>query len=249
MKKRRKIKKVKKFFNLYIVIATVVLSIVSINFIFQIAKKPAELLSALSMHNKKSPESTWSNYNYYFNKHSTKEMTPSFLAALAQIESAGNPLATPEWKFKWTGNILNFFAPASSSVGLFQFTDGTFRKAKKYCIQENKVIKDGPWNNPNTCWFNSLYLRTSASDSIEMTSAYLTLSLKKILSKQQLSIKRLVYKTAAIIHLCGIHRAKKYKKNGFKISQLNRCGTHSVFRYVKRVIRLEKRFSRLQKIN
>ena len=41
----------------------------------------------------KTPPETWRQYAPIFREHSTAVMTPGLLAALAQVEGAGNPLA------------------------------------------------------------------------------------------------------------------------------------------------------------
>ena len=57
------------------------------------------------------------------------------------------------------------YRPASSAVGMYQITDGTFREAKRYCIRDHVAVED--------CWFNSLYMRVIPSHAVELTSAYL----------------------------------------------------------------------------
>ncbi len=59
-------------------------------------------------------------------------MTPEFLCAMAQVESSGNPFASPKWKWQRTTDIKKIYAPASSAVGLLQYTNGTFKEAKQF---------------------------------------------------------------------------------------------------------------------
>jgi hypothetical protein len=51
------------------------------------------------------------------------------LAALAQIEGAGNPVAHTYWRWSLTWHPLEIFRPASSAVGMYQMTDGALADA------------------------------------------------------------------------------------------------------------------------
>src|SRR5439155_8107829 len=51
----------------------------------------AELFFPVSGALSKTPPETWRQYEPIFRGHSTAVMTPAFLAALAQVEGAGNP--------------------------------------------------------------------------------------------------------------------------------------------------------------
>jgi hypothetical protein len=145
----------------------------ALNWIYQVIRKPGELLAPVSASFLKSPESTWQNYGPLFEKHSTDILSPEFLAALAQIEGSGNPIASTYWRWQWSWNPFEIYRPASSAVGMFQITDGTFTEARKYCIQDHKVVTDGPWYDLSSCWFNGFYTRTVPSHSSEMTAAHL----------------------------------------------------------------------------
>ena len=50
---------------------------------------------------------------------------------------------------------------------------GPSSEATRYCIHDHRVVEDGPWNDLNSCWFNSLYTRVVPSHAIELTSALL----------------------------------------------------------------------------
>ena len=57
-------------------------------------------------------------------------MTPDFLAAIAQVEGSGNPVARTYWRWSWRRNFFEVYRPASSAVGMYQITDGTFAEAR-----------------------------------------------------------------------------------------------------------------------
>src|SRR6266850_5761063 len=106
----------------------------AVNWVYQVARKPAELFFPVSGALSKTPAETWRQYEPIFRDHSTAVMTPGFLAALAQVEGAGNPVARTSWRWQLTWNPFELYRPASSALGMYQITDGTFREAQRYCI-------------------------------------------------------------------------------------------------------------------
>src|SRR5690606_37041892 len=121
----------------------------------------------------RAPSEAWATYAPVFRRHSTPVMTPELLAALAQVEGSGNPVVRTYWRFEMTYEPFEIYRPASSAVGMYQITDGTFGEARRYCIRAHRVAEQGRWLDLDACWFNALYTRTVPSHAIEMTSAYL----------------------------------------------------------------------------
>jgi hypothetical protein len=223
----------------------------TLNWIYQVIRKPVEILAPVSASFLKSPESTWQSYGALFEKHSTNILSPEFLAALAQIEGSGNPIARTYWRWQWSWNPLEVYRPASSALGMFQITDGTFAEARKYCIRNHEVVSDGPWYDLHSCWFNSLYTRTLASHSTEMTAAYLHQSVVNALDARPTAKVTLPQKQklAAVIHLCGLNRGKTFVTRGFRVAPGERCGTHSLQQYLTKIDLMSKRFARLKQSN
>ncbi|MBU3915078.1 lytic transglycosylase domain-containing protein, partial [bacterium] len=164
-------------------IAGLVVVMASVNWVYQVIQNPVILISMLGSKQFKSSKYTWNVYYDLFEEHSTDIMTAEFLGAMAQVESGGNPIVSPEWKWRLTTNVFRIYAPASTSVGLYQYTKPTFKGAKRFCIHNHKVVLDGFFLDPRTCWFNALYSRLSPSNSIEMTSARLHYYTEKIIRK------------------------------------------------------------------
>src|SRR5215470_11031826 len=129
----------------------------TLNWIYQVVRKPAEIFSPFSASLSKNPESTWESYGPLFEEHSTDIISPQLLAALAQVEGSGNPIALTYWRWQWSWHPFEIYRPASSALGMFQITDGTFAEARKYCIRGHEVVADGPWYDLHSCWFNTLY--------------------------------------------------------------------------------------------
>jgi hypothetical protein len=65
----------------------------AVNWTYQVLRKPAELFFPVSHALYKVPTETWRQYQPLFSAHATAVVTADFLAALAQVEGAGNPVA------------------------------------------------------------------------------------------------------------------------------------------------------------
>ena len=70
----------------------------SINWAYQVARKPSELFFPVSGTLNKTPSQTWQQYELIFKNNSTRVMSPDLLAAIAQVEGSGNPVARTYWK-------------------------------------------------------------------------------------------------------------------------------------------------------
>jgi hypothetical protein len=228
------------------VIALVLLSF-TVNWVYQVARKPAELFFPVSGALSKTPIETWRSYAPIFSQHATAVITPDLLAALAQVEAAGNPVARTYWRWRLTSEPFDVYRPASSAVGMYQITDGTFREAKRYCIRHHVVVEDGPWHQLGSCWFNSLYLRVVPSNAVEMTSAFLDRRVARALERESIAAATLAQKQdlAAVIHLCGPAAGVAYAKRRFRVSQGQRCGDHNLARYLARVNAMKRVFAGL----
>jgi hypothetical protein len=219
-----------------------------LNWVYQVARKPVELLAPISSSFLKSPESTWASYGSLFEDHSTSILAPELLAALAQVEGSGNPIASTYWRWQWSGNPLEIYRPASSAAGMFQITDGTFAEARRYCIRDHQVASDEAWPNLDACWFNTFYSRTVPSHAIELTAAYLHRRVTGALDAARARKATLAQKQslAAVIHLCGPRRGQSFAARGFRVMPGERCGTHSVRRYLHQIELMKTRFTRLR---
>lgn len=229
--------------NPWIFLLFALILFVKINFIYQLVRKPAEFLNLVGFGQAKTLQQTWSDYADLFKENQTKLITADFLAALAQTESSGNPFASPQWQLKWTDRISQFYAPASTSVGLFQLTNGTFDQAKQFCISDGKVLKAGVFPQLDRCWFNFLYHRWLPSHATEMTAAYLhktTSHLIERAGRQSLPLWQ-KQRVAAIVHLCGQKKAEAFLHRQMKVESMGFCGSHSVKRYIHQIERFKNK--------
>jgi hypothetical protein len=219
----------------------------AVNWGYQVARKPSELLFPISESFYKQPAETWAAYGTLFREHSTGVMTPELLAALAQVEGSGNPVVRTYWT--WTASLDPFgiFHPASSAVGMYQFTDGTFAAARRYCIHNHRVVEQGPWYSVRSCWFNALYTRTVPSHAVELTSAYLDRSVESVLERYPTAGATLQQKQrlAAMLHLCGAGAAAEFARRGLRFTPGQHCGAHDARVYVERVMTMQRRFTAL----
>ena len=219
----------------------------AVNWTYQAVRKPAELFFPVSGALSKTPQETWRAYAPLFRENATAVITPEFLAALAQVEAAGNPVARTYWRWRLTAEPFDVYRPASSAVGMYQITDATFRDAKRFCIHDHAVAEDGPWHEWRSCWFNSLYLRVVPSDAVEMTSALLDHRVADSLARRPGIRATLEQKQdlAAVIHLCGSAAGEAYARRSFRLLPGQRCGDHDAARYLARVDSMKRLFARL----
>src|SRR5438094_4941325 len=228
--------------------AVVVLAVwLAVNWLYQVARKPTELFFPVSGALSKAPPETWRQYGSLFHRHSTSVITPDLLAALAQVEGSGNPVARTYWRWRLTWNPFELYQPASSAVGMYQITDATFRGAKRYCIHDHVVVEDGPWHDRRSCWFNSLYTRVVPSHAIEMTAARLDRGVASAIRRQRIAAVTLQQKQdlATVIHLCGAGAGDSYARRGFRLIASQRCGDHDVSDYLAQVNAKKRQFARL----
>jgi hypothetical protein len=221
----------------------------AVNWVYQVIRKPSELLFPVSGTFYKTPSATWHEYSSLFERHSTHVMTPTLLAAIAQVEGSGNPVARTYWRWAWTRQPFEMYRPASSSVGMYQMTDGTFAEARHFCIRDHLVIEDGPWNDWHSCWFNALYARILPGDAVELTSAYLDHSVATILERHRMASATLARKQelATLIHLCGAGAGDEFARRGLRLLEGQRCGDQDVHRYLARVQAMKDEFERLNR--
>jgi hypothetical protein len=234
-----------------IIVAVVVLALWSAtNWVYQVVRKPAELFFPVSSTLSKTPSATWRQYEPIFQAHSTAVITPELLAALAQVEGTGNPVARTYWRWHPTWDPFELYRPASSAVGMYQIIDATFVEAKRYCIHDHVVVEDGPWNEIGSCWFNSLYTRVVPTHAVELTSAYLDRRVASMLERNRIASATLQQKQdlATVIHLCGAGAGDAYARRGFRLTAGQRCGDHDVRGYLARVNAMKRTFIRLATI-
>jgi Transglycosylase SLT domain len=217
-----------------------ILLLFALNWVYQVARKPAELFFPMSGVLSKTPAQTWGDYHPIFRRHSTAIITPELLAALAQVESAGNPVARTYWRWRLTLQPLDVYRPASSAVGMYQITDATFAEAREFCIRDHAVA--------SSCWFNGLYMRVVPSHAAEMTAAFLhqrvigTLERYKLEKATTLQQKQ---DLAAVIHLCGASAGDAYARRHFRLAAGQRCGDHDAAAYLARVNQMKRAFLRM----
>lgn len=206
------------------------------NWLYHAWRKPSELLFPVSGYLFKTPATTWREYGHLFRSHSTPVIAPELLAALAQVEGGGNPLARTYWRWQLAWNPFEVYRPASSAVGMMQITDARFAEAKRYCIHEHKALEEG-------CWFNRFYNRLVPSHAIEMTAAFLDRSVASI-APPGASLRQ-KQDLAAVVHLCGAGAGRAFARRGFRPAPDQRCGDHPLGAYLAQVNATKRHFARL----
>jgi Transglycosylase SLT domain len=223
-----------------VVMVVVVLAAVAVaNLVYQVVRKPTEMLFPVSGALNKMPAETWRQYGPLFREYSTGTITPELLAALAQMESAGNPVARTYWRWRLTWNPFAIYAPASSAVGMYQMTDAAFSDARRYCIGRHAVVDE--------CWFTSLYTRVVPSHAVELAAVYLDRNVAAVLARQPDTTATAQQKQdlAALVHLCGAGPALAFARRAFRPTAGERCGDHAVATYLAKVNAMKRQFVRL----
>ena len=106
------------------------------------------------------------------------------------------------------------------------------------------MVEDGPWHDPDSCWFNSLYMRVVPAHAVEMTAALLDRTVARVLARNRITTASLQQRQnlAAIIHVCGDGAGDAYARRGFRFSYGQRCGDHDPRRYLAQVNALKRQF-------
>ena len=232
-----------------IVLAATVLLWFAFNWMFQVIRKPSELFFPVSSTLNKIPSETWRQYAPLFRKYSTRIMSPELLAALAQVEGSGNPVVRTYWRWSFNPRPFDVYRPASSAVGMYQITDGTFAEARRFCIRHHAVVEDGAWNDWDSCWFNRLYTRVIPAHAVELTAAYLDRSVAGALARHHMKSVPLEreQELAAVIHLCGAGAGDAFVRRGLRLTEGQRCGDHEARGYVARVNLMKRVFESISR--
>ncbi|WP_083742041.1 transglycosylase SLT domain-containing protein [Bradyrhizobium mercantei] len=210
------------------------------NLAYQIVRKPTELFFFVGTALDKEPPEMWRRYGAHFRAYATDAITPELLAALAQTESSGNPVARTYWRWRLTWNPLAIYKPASSAVGLYQMTDAAFAEANGYCIRQHTVVA-------TECGFKSLNVRTLPAHATELTAIYLDRNVARVLAAapKATASSRQRQDLAALIHLCGTGPGRAFVRRGFQPATGERCGDHLVAAYIAKVKGMKRQFLRL----
>ena len=210
------------------------------NLVYHVVRKPSELLFLVGGALDKEPIETWRQYEPLFHSYCTNTITPALLAALAQVESTGNPVARTYWRWQLTWNPFAVYKPASSAVGMYQMTDAAYAEAARYCIRGNAVVD-------TDCGFTGLYTRAVPSHAIELAAVYLDRNVAAVLARvpDATASPQQKQDLAAFIHLCGAAPASAFVRRGFQLMAGERCGDHLVAAYLAKVNAVKRQFLRL----
>lgn len=206
------------------------------NLVYHVIRKPTELFFFVGHRLDKEPLETWRHYGPLFRTFSTRSITPELLAALAQVESSGNPVDRTYWRWRFSFNPFAIYRPASSAVGLFQMTDPAYAEVSRFCIRAHAVVETG-------CGFGP-YIRALPSHAVELASIYLDRNVAAVLARAGgvAATPQQTQDLAAFVHLCGGGPATAYARRRFRMLLDERCGDHSVAAYVSRVNALKRKF-------
>ena len=141
-----KLNAVPKTVRIVIIAATILAVFSATNLVYQVLRKPTEVFAPVSGAFNKTPAETWRQYAPLFREYSTAAISPELLAALAQVEGAGNPVASTYWRWRLTWNPFAIYQPASSSVGMYQIDRRSLRRGatllhpRSCCRRERRLV-------------------------------------------------------------------------------------------------------------
>jgi hypothetical protein len=237
---RRKLTAAPRAVRVVLVLATILVAFSLANLVYQVARKPTELFFFVGRTLDKVPAETWRQYGPLFREYSTGTITPELLAALAQVEGTGNPVARTYWRWRLTFNPFAVYMPASSAVGMYQMTDAAYAEARRFCVRRHAVVDAD-------CGFNSAYFRALPSHAIELAAVFLDRNVAAVLARAPDTTASPQQKQdlAAFIHLCGAGPASAFARRGFQPMAGERCGDHPVATYLAKVNAAKRQFLRL----
>jgi Transglycosylase SLT domain len=240
LRARRNLARLPRSIRIALVIAILFPLLALTNLVYHVIRKPTELFFFVGHRLDKEPAETWRQYGALFRSYSTSTITPELLAALAQVESSGNPVDRTYWRWRWSFNPFAIYQPASSAVGLFQTLDATAAEAARFCIREHAVVDSG-------CGFAHFTFRAIPSHATELASVYLDRNVASVLARANIAAASPQQKQdlAAFIHLCGGGPATAFARRKFRMIAGERCGDHLVAAYVSRVNAMKREFVRL----
>src|SRR5260370_22945792 len=96
-----------------VVIGIAFLAVCSVvNLFYQMLHKPTEVFAPISSEFNKAPIETSHQYAPLFRAYSSVSIPPELLAALAQVESAGNPVASTYWRLRSAAGVFVAYQPS-----------------------------------------------------------------------------------------------------------------------------------------
>ena len=212
-----------------------------VNLVYHVIHKPTELFAFIGHRLDKEPAETWRQYGPLFRNLSTSTIAPELLAALAQVESSGNPVDRTYWRWRWSFNPLAIYQPASSAVGLYPDDRRRLRRGRA-------VLHPGSCGGGFRLRLCELSISArSRAMPIELASVYLDRHVADVLARTS-EVKATASQKqdlAAFIHLCGAGPATAFARRHFQMVADERCGDHLVAAYVARVNAMKRQFLRL----
>jgi len=210
------------------------------NLVYQMLHKPTEVFALIPGESNKAPIETWRQYAPFFREYSTISISPELLAALAQVESAGNPIARTYWRWSLTSDPFLVYRPASSAVGMYQMTEAALSEAQRYCILHHTVVETG-------CSATLLHSRVVPRHATELTAVFLDRNVTALLGhRRKTKISRQQREElAAVIHMCGTGPAAAFARRGFHLMPGEHCGDHDVATYLAQIDAMKRRFLHL----
>ena len=185
----------------------------------------------------KTPTETWREYGALF-RHLDIAVTPELLAALAQVEAAGNPVARAVARARVGGSARAL--PAGLRARWACTRSPTARSAKPGATASATTSP-----SRTGCWLNSLAMRVIPSHAVEMTRPISTAAWPRC-SPAGACARRAAEAGPRRAHP-PVRRARGelFVRNGFRLMPGQRCGEHDARAYLAQVNAMKRVFARL----
>ena len=222
------------------VIAILLVAFSSRTSLYHVLRKPTELFVVAGHRFDKDPAETWRQYGPLFRSYATGTITPELLAALAQTESSGNPVARTYWRWRLSFN---------------PFSDLSARLQRGRPVPDDRSrFRGGRARTVSATTPSSYRLRLRApvfraipSHAVELASVYLDRHVAAVLARARCRSR----KPAAEAGSGRLHPSlrrrpgHRFRAPQFQMAADERCGDHSVAAYVARVNAMKRQFLRL----
>ena len=222
-------------------------SLSRLNWIYQVVRKPSELLFPVSGTLFKTPAGDVAAVRTGISRIFDGSISPELLAALAQVEGSGNPIVRTYWRWSWRWRPSEVYRPASSAVECIRSPTAPLRR-RDTCASTIRVVREGPLER---LAFLLVQLAVSAGgaqschrDDRGLSGRSGTENSRAASSGRAARLPRAEV-LATLIHLCGAGAGEAFAARHFRPLPAQHCGDHDVAAYLARVNSMESVFARL----
>ena len=233
--------------QILITVAAIVLAALAANWAYHTIRKPTEVFFPLTNALDKQPFRNLARVRLVVPRACDRRHHTDLLAALAQVESAGNPVARTYWRGDRPGIPWNSIDRHRARWACSRLPTRPFRKENVIAFTTIGWFKTAAGTTCNPAGLTASIAGVLPSHAIELTAAMLDRAVDSAIrqSRRAHPTFRQKQDLAAVIHLCGAGAGHAYVARGFRLAPHQRCGDHSARSYLDRVHDMKRKFARL----